>query len=331
MRSMVRVDAFRLVRWLVAALTVAVLCVPAVALAGEAEDRELALKLGREAVELYQQQRDQEALDRFMRAESLVHSPVFVLYIARIERRRGHWVRALEHYERLHAETLPADAPETWREAQSEAQQEEQALAAEVPTFKVVTSAPAASVTVWVDGKVVQRWQESTRIDPGKHQIVAQYKERSESKRIELQAGDRDVEVSIEFPPEGVPGGLGQPRPVPAPSHARQEDRDEGLTPSNQRIAGYVLLGIGGAAALSFAGVSVALLAKESDMVDHCLERVCPGALDDEVAEHDRLRYATIGLAIGAAAVLITGWIVTGTAPRYAAGRDAASLTWRFR
>ena len=313
-------------RIIAAAIAIFVSCVPDTGYA--ADHRERALQLGNEGLELYNEENYDVALERFSDAESLVHSPVFVLYMARIEHRRGHWVRAIAHYNRVLGEPLSADAPDTWRRAREEATVEHQRLVEDVPTLRIVIQAPPETVSVWIDGKSVQRWQEPIRVDPGKHQVAAQYLQRSETKRVEVQSGD-DVEVKLEF--DAAPAPVPQPprqtaRMVSPPD---EETRDPG--PSDQKIAGYALLAIGGAAALSFGGVSIALAVQDRAIASQCLERVCPDELEDDIFKHDQLAKASIGLAIGFAVTLVTGGIVTGTAPkRSPMALRPGSITWRF-
>jgi hypothetical protein len=309
-------------RIIAAAIALAISCASAT---GYADDRERALQLGNEGLELYNQESYETALQRFSEAESLVHSPVFVLYMARIEHRRGRWVRAIAHYDRVLGEPLSADAPDTWRRAREEATIEHQRIVEEVPTLRIVIDAPADAVSIWVDGKSVQRWQEPIRVDPGKHQIAAQYLQRSQTKRIEVESGD-DTDVKLDFDAPPRPAPQAAPRVPPIAPTQEEEGADAG--PSDQKIAGYALLAIGGAAALAFGGVSIALAVQDRAIASHCLERVCPDELEDDIFRHDQLSKATVGLAIGFAITLITGGIVTGTAPKRSP--MAGSFTWSF-
>src|SRR5688572_13849493 len=52
-----------------------------------------------------------QAVDLFQRAESLVHAPPHLLYMARGNEKLGHLVTARELYNKIIRETLPASAP----------------------------------------------------------------------------------------------------------------------------------------------------------------------------------------------------------------------------
>jgi hypothetical protein len=57
----------------------------------------------------------------FSEAEALAHSPVFLLYLARVRARQGALEEALEHYERTRSEKLAENAPEAWHAAVEQA------------------------------------------------------------------------------------------------------------------------------------------------------------------------------------------------------------------
>src|SRR3954466_13075470 len=62
-----------------------------------------------------------QAADLFMRAESLVHAPPHLLYLARAEANLGHLVKAQEAYRKILHEKLEASSPAVFREAQRDA------------------------------------------------------------------------------------------------------------------------------------------------------------------------------------------------------------------
>src|SRR4051812_32878443 len=53
----------------------------------------------------------EQSIDMFSRAETLVHSPVHLLYMGRAHEKLGQLVRARESYLRITNEELPASAP----------------------------------------------------------------------------------------------------------------------------------------------------------------------------------------------------------------------------
>ena len=165
-------------------------------------------------------------------------------------------------------------------------------------------------VSVWIDGEMIEDWHRGpVSVDPGKHQIVGQFGAASTSTRVEVVAGQKAVPVELVFSaPPAIPITQ-QPAPLPSPRGPTPVDET-----TDQHIAGYTLLGIGGVAALASLGVGIGVLVKNGEISDQCLDGSCPEALTDDVAALDDLNRATLGLGIAGAALLITGWIVAGTA-----------------
>jgi hypothetical protein len=297
---------------------------------GQESNRELALRLAREGVAFYNEQRLEDAFDRFANAEGLVHSPVFVLYMARIERKRGKWLTALRRFDAVVSESLPKGSPAAWQQAKAEAGLERQRLAEAMPTLEIqVGEAPAEEVSIWIDGLLLNGWREgAVSVNPGKHQVVGQLGDVTARARVEVDEGQKAVPVQLRFPavtPAGpaVVGRLNEPAgETTTPAVGPGETADAG--PGAQRIAGYVLLATGGAGVLATLGVGIGAFIKNSELSDQCLDDRCPRALEEDVNQLDELTRAVAGLSIASAAMLITGWIVTGTAPtsRAAPGDD---------
>jgi hypothetical protein len=302
-------------KWLWVVLVVCSFCAPALARADEPseDDRALAVKLGREGVALYNEQRFEDAYDRFSNAEALVHSPVFVLYIARIERKRGKWLTALKRFDAVLGEAFPPDAPDTWTRARQEAELERQRLADAIPQVTIdVGGTPPAKVSVWIDGTLDDDWRAGPlELDPGKHQLVAQLGEATARRTVNLTGG-KNVEVTFQFETARAPvPSVAPPKPVPP---TWQPDRGDAET-TGQHIAGYVLLATGGLAGLAAIGTLIGSAVQNGELSDQCVDDRCPSALSGEVELLDNLNRASLGLGIASVVTLITGWIVLGTAP----------------
>jgi len=111
----------------------------------------VAVARGNEAVALYEAGRFADALTRFREADTLYHSPVFVLYEARCLRGEGDVTEARAAYRRLLDEAVAPDAPPVWKQAQADARAELAALEAELDRERAAAVAtplvPAASST----------------------------------------------------------------------------------------------------------------------------------------------------------------------------------------
>jgi hypothetical protein len=172
------------------------------------EDGRRAVTLGREAMMLYEGGRYAEAHDRFAAAEGVVHSPVFVLYMARAKRAVGELLAAVERYQRVRDETLSPDAPEPWRRAQAEANAELADLAPRVPTIHV----EGTLAELFVNGTPVA-YEGPLRVDPGRYVLLMRDGAgRQREEIVEVREGDA---LHVAFPPAEIetegplwPGGL---------------------------------------------------------------------------------------------------------------------------
>ena len=290
-------------------------------------ERELALEMGRKGVELYNAQRFEDAFDKFQNAESLVHSPVFVLYIARIERRRGRWIAALGRYDTIVAETPPDDAPRAWHRARKEAELEGSGLADVIPELAIDTGpASPSAVKIWIDGKLVPDWSKRPlMVDPGNHAVAGKWGAHTAHARAQAVARNKQVEVRLPFP--------APPPPIPktpvstVPIRPPMPDQ----TSSSQLTVGYGLLGAGGVAGLAALGVGIATLVHHGNFSELCVDDSCPRATEDDVALHTRLSRATLGLGVSSAALLVAGILVDLTAPaKRGPSVNAGGLTWRW-
>jgi len=302
-------------RWMVGlALAIVLLAVGGAAAEPGARDR--ALALAREGVALYNEGRFVDAYERFERAEGLVHSPAFVLYMARARRNQGKLVAALKLMEKVRAEVLPEDAPPAWVKAVREAREELPPLRARVPSLRISLSGGSGAV-VLLDGLPVQpaRLGEPIPVDPGKHELVARREGEPEVRRqVQVPEGQAETPVELRLGP-ALPPAAGPPPEADAPT----KKRDKGLM-----IAGGIMGGFGGLCLMT--GVSLGLPAL---------------VMSDTVASSttDTMGYAAIGLLAGGAVIggvgltlFIIGNDTSPDEPSAAlhVGPAAAELTLRF-
>src|ERR1700742_3765530 len=80
------------------------------------DDRAGARVAATEGVKAINEKRWADAADLFTRAESLVHSPVHLLYLARAQVQLGKLVKARENYNRIIREHFAPDAPDAFRQ-----------------------------------------------------------------------------------------------------------------------------------------------------------------------------------------------------------------------
>src|SRR5262249_26490588 len=112
-RSRVRLARAKAMRTSFAPLLAPSLAIAMPALAQTA-DSDRALALGHEGLDLYNKGDWQSCQARFIEADRLAHSPVFVLYLARCARNAGDLRVAMTAYDRLVVEVVPAGSPAPW-------------------------------------------------------------------------------------------------------------------------------------------------------------------------------------------------------------------------
>lgn len=104
----------------------------------ETEKKAAARSAYTEGVQLEESGKFAEALARFEAAQKLYDAPTHQLHIARCQAKTGRLVEASEHYEALTRRSLPADAPDAFKQAQEQAKTELADTRPRIPTLRVV-------------------------------------------------------------------------------------------------------------------------------------------------------------------------------------------------
>jgi hypothetical protein len=122
----------------------------------------------------------QDALDRFTRAESIVHSPTHVLFIGKSQLQLGQLVQAHESLMKVVNEKAEPGASAAFLDAQKDAQKEAQTLLDQleprIPQLRIVLSgAPAGGAQVTMDGEAVPPALVDVPhpVNPGQHVLKA--------------------------------------------------------------------------------------------------------------------------------------------------------------
>jgi hypothetical protein len=211
-----------------------------------------AVSVGHAALELYEASRWDDAYERFKAAEALVHSPVFVLYMARCRRNGGKLLEARQLFERVSAERVSEQAPPAWHGAVADASAELMALRRSIPRVIIIlrgewNSEPSLSI----DGREVALVSlgKPIELDPGRHWILARDAQGRRALRgVELVAGQAASTIELRL------------EPLANQSAAASPPGDSGTA---FRTTGFVLLGVS-AVGLSV-GVGTAIAAANQD------------------------------------------------------------------
>lgn len=295
------------------------------------DDRAGARAAATEGVKALNEKRFAEAADLFGRAESLVHSPVHLLYLARSQEKLGRLVKARETYNKIIREKLAADAPDAFHQAQTSAQQEASGLDARIGSVTVKLEGEMGPVTVTMDGEKVPAALVGLPlpIDPGSHVFEASGTDlKSDPVTIQVAEGAREtLPLVVKSAPGTRPIGSTEPSPAAAgaaasatPANTPPPNSDSSSSGNGLKIGGYVALGAG------VVGVGLGTLflvkanGKKSDADDLCSAPAgCPLSKKSEVDALDSdyksaatvsvISYAVggVGLATGVTLLILSG------------------------
>jgi len=160
-------------------LCLALLCTLNAARAGAQTDeqRSGARALATEGANAFKAGRYKDAVDLFGKAESLVHAPPHLLFLARSHAKLGQFVRAREAYLKIMKEQLAPNAPVAFRDAQSAAADELKSIEPHIGTLLINVSGAdtARDLVLTIDGQPFSSVLVGVAqpIDPGEHQIAA--------------------------------------------------------------------------------------------------------------------------------------------------------------
>jgi hypothetical protein len=296
------------------------------------EDRAGARTMATEGAKAFSEQRWSDAIDLFNRAESLLHAPPHLLFIARARVKLGQLVLAREAYTKIIRENLGPKSPAPFLDAQAAAKVELPAIEPRIATLTVVVNGSEGKpATVVIDGQPLPPAFVGAPkpMDPGEHRIQATAEGMaSELTTVTLREGARQnvtlnlvtkkgaTPIAAATPPASAP--VGPPSPTPSspsssPDTAAKADTslDLGTTGKSNglRYASYAALGVG-AVGLGL-GTMFALqsASKRKDADNYCPDPDrCPVALRDTVdGLDDEARKAQtmsiVGFAVGGVGV----------------------------
>jgi hypothetical protein len=248
------------------------------------------------------------AVDRFGRADALVHAPTLVVDWARALQGLGRFVEAHEKYELVLREGVPDGSPKSWSRALEDAKKELDLLKPRLGWITVVLKEPAEA-TVTIDGLTVPPAAVGVKraADPGfpEVSVTAPGYEPFKQTMTVGPGEEKSLEVSLTKLPEqpkraAPPNVLGRSKP---PNHTR-------------RAASYTLLGIGGAGFVVGGVAGGLFFRKRSVLADECRGEACLPAAQKRIDRyHVYGTVSMVGVGVGVAA-FGTGLVLLLTEPR---------------
>jgi tetratricopeptide (TPR) repeat protein len=342
------------------------LCVSSGAAYGQTdEQRAGARSLATEGAAAFNDARYKDAVDLFTKAESLMHAPPHLLYLARAHAKLGQFVKAREAYLRVTKEQLAPNAPQAFREAQSTAQKELSAVNPKIGSLEIkVEGAEAAKdLAIKIDGTPIASVLVGVpqAVDPGEHRIEASATGfRAQPQTVRLGEGEKASTIlKLEVDPNAAPATAAHPGhaapaaapgapPAAAPVRDTSVSMDTTSSGSGMRIGSYVGFGVGAVGL----GLGTVFLLKagskrsDADALCNLPNGACPAskkseiqALDDEAKSAATL--SVVGFAVGGAGIaagvemlLLSGKSESSAAARPAiypwVANDSAGLAGRF-
>jgi len=260
------------------------------------------------------------AADRFSRADSLVHAPTLVVDWARALQGLGRFVEAHEKYELVLREGIPNGSPKSWSRALEDAKKELDALKPRLAWVTVILKDPP-DASVKIDGVLVPPAAVGVKraADPGFPEVsVSALGYETFKQTMTVGPGEEKLlEVSLKKLPE-----------VAAPAATSDLAYRPRQRSDTQRVASYVMLGLGGAGLVAGGVTGGLALRKRSDLKSECRGDACLPASSKKISTYRT--YGTVSgvsLAVGVAG-LGAGLVLLFTEPK-AEETAAASLSVR--
>jgi hypothetical protein len=292
--------------------------------------RAAARSLGTEGVEAYQAGNYVVATDKLERAYQLLRAPSLGIWSGRALEKLGKLVQANERYLEVTRSTVTGGDAEVQRRAQQEAEAAQRELEPRIPTLTVlVQGVEAEQVSISLDGTPLPAALigQHQPVDPGRHHLEGVHGDEHVSKDVTVaERGNAEAALVFHQSTSAAPTAAAQAPATAGPGNSALKTPDTATSTSWQRTAGYVGVGVGGAA-LIFGGVTAFLAnGKHSDIRDNpaCHDLVCPSSEQSLVDSYNTMRtLSSLGL-IGGGIVAAAGVTLLLTAPK--ASSASASL-----
>jgi hypothetical protein len=280
-----------------------------------AADRATARTLAQEGQDALDAKKYSVSVDRFSRAEALVHAPTLLLGLARAQLGLGNLVEAQENYNRIIREGVAPGAPKSWAKALDAATKEVQVLAPRIP-WVTINVTGSSSPQVALDSTPVPAASLGVRraVNPGDHTVKA-FADGflPSSKSISLVEG-QSLSVTLDL----------EPAPAPPPPPPVAETTPPPLVPETSKSSGgtrktlmFVSYGVGAAGLITGGVAGVLALQKHNHLKTVCTlpDSRCPDSETSNLnAYHTMTTVSTIGFIAGGVGV-VAGTILLLTLP----------------
>lgn len=271
--------------------------------AGASEgDTAAARSLATQGIEAFRDEKYEEAIDLFRRAEAVLHAPTHLLFMARAHKELGHPVDAYELYNKVLREKLGEDAPAAFVDAQNAAQEEIRGLEEQISFATIkLSGVEAKEATVFIDDKEIAKALLGVKVpvNPGQH-VVRLEGQGLDAEPVEFSVAPSKHEV-VRLVVRNAPGAESV-----AGTGGEADDRSE-------RIPAYLALGVGAAGVVVggvFAGIHFGKKGKANSRFDEagCADTCFQSDYEDIIDQDKKAaRAGTVSLvAFGVGATGLT-------------------------
>jgi hypothetical protein len=263
-----------------------------------AADRATARTLAQEGQQALEAKNFAIAIDRFNRADTLVHAPTLLLGLARAQVGLGKLVEAQESYNRIIRDGVTPAAPHSWAKALDDANHEVAALPSRLPWVTISVLGPT-NPEVIIDSTPVPTASLGVKrpVNPGNHTVkVSAEGYLPVDKAITLSEG-QSLAVNIEL----------EQAPVDPSAAAKKPGAGAEMTASTgsaetRRILAFGALGLGGAGLIAGAITGALAIQKHNQVEKGCGGSNCTDPAWQPSIDRYRLYGAisTVGFIVGA-------------------------------
>lgn len=286
-----------------------------------AADKEHARKLAIEGSTALDKKDYTTALALFEKAHSLVPAPTVAIGKARALTGLGRLAEAMTIYALIERETVPTNAPAPFIKAVESARSEGAALRAKVGTVIVIVK-ETFNAAISVDGVDMGVVRE-VFVTPGEHTIRASLGTRSAEATIKADAGSTQ-EVKLELRSGSSTAPTLPPQATPTPSSTQATTAEPVAAPqteeprpkSIQRTAGWITLGVGGAALATSGVLGLVYLNKLGDTKDKCPNNSCPESQKSNLDSVNTMGTVSAVVFYSGVGVAALGGVLLLTAPK---------------
>jgi len=278
-----------------------------------AADRATARTLAQEGQQALEAKNYAAAIDKFGRADSLVHAPTLLLGLARAQVGLGKLVEAQESYNRIIREGVQAGAPRSWTKALDDASKEVAALPARLPWVTITVLGPT-NPEVIIDSTPVPIASLGVKrpVNPGNHTIKVSAEGYLPTEKAITLSDGQSLTVNLELEQAPV-----DPSQIAKKSSVSADTGASGRSSDTRKIIAFSILGLGGAGIIA-GGVTGALAMKKHSELEKngCTNSTCDLSQASNLDTfHTYSTIATVSFIVGGAG-LVAGTILLLTEPK---------------